>query len=396
MFVVTEDWYFWSHRLDLARAARDMGYQVLVATRINEYRERLEQEGFVLCPLKWERGGVNPVREAKAFLALVGLYRRQRPTLVCHVALKPILYGAWAARVASVPGVVDQVAGLGWAGSVDSWPGAFLHVILLRMLKWTLALSNSYATFQNHEDARELSDATTREAARAEVIHGSGVDTARFLPSREPAGMPVIMLASRMLWPKGIGDFVAAARLLTSQGITARFVLVGMIDPENPSHIPESQLREWQAEHVIEWWGYREDMPDVLASAHVIVLPTYYGEGLPKVLLEAAACGRPIIATSIRGCAEIVRDGDNGLLIPPRDPAALAEAITKLIEQPELRARMGARGREIVLERFSSQRIVGEYLGVFRRACETSMPAHAAPRGNNDRIGRSTEPFMES
>ena len=331
MFVVTEDWYFWSHRLDLARAARDEGYQVLVATRVKEHRKRIEEEGFFLLPLEWERGGLNPFREVVAFLALLQLYRRERPSLVCHVALKPVLYGAWAARLASCPGVINVITGLGWVGSAKTWRATCLHFVLVFLLSRTLAFPNTFSAFQNEEDANELSDAKLLNGSHSAIIRGSGVDTSRFHPSPESASVPVVMLAARMLWPKGIAEFIAAIKLLKVKECHARYVLVGMIDPENPSHIPESQLLQWQEQRLIEWWGYRDDMPDVLRAAHLVVLPTYYGEGLPKVLLEAAACGRPIVTTRMRGCSDIVRDGENGFLIPPKDPEALALAMRTLI-----------------------------------------------------------------
>ena len=380
MFVVTEDWYFWSHRLDLARAARDEGYQVLVATRVNEYRKRIEDEGFYLFPLNWKRGGLNPFREVVAFLSLVHLYRRERPSLVCHVALKPVLYGTWAARLASCPRVINAITGLGWVGSAKTWRATWIPFVLLSLLRHTLALSQTFSAFQNEEDANDLIGANKPlSVSRSVVIRGSGVDTSRFQPLPESISMPVVMLAARMLWAKGIAEFIAAIKLLKLQECHARYVLVGRIDYENPSHIPESQLFEWQEQGLIEWWGYRNDMANVLTSAHIVVLPTYYGEGLPKVLLEAAACARPIVTTRMRGCSDVVRAGENGLLIPPKDPEALALAIRTLIDDPPLRVRMGARGREIVVSEFSSQQIVREYLALFRRVSENNMSAAAIP-----------------
>lgn len=377
MFVVTEDWYFWSHRLDLARAVRNEGYQVLVATRVKEHRERIEAEGFFLFPLNWERGGLNPFREVVAFLALLYLYRRERPSLVYHVALKPVLYGTWAARLTSCRGVINAITGLGWVGSARTWRAGLFHFVLVHLLRRTLAGANTFSAFQNKEDAHELSERL--DADRSVIIRGSGVDTSQFHPVPESASVPVVMLAARMLWPKGIAEFIAAIKILKLRECQARYVLVGMIDPENPSHIPESQLLEWKERQLIEWWGYRDDMPAVLGAAHVVVLPTYYGEGLPKVLLEAAACGRPIVTTKMRGCSEIVRDGENGFLIPPKDPEALARAMKLLIDDPLLRARMGSRGREIVVNEFSSQRIARENLDLFRRVFECSMSAEAIP-----------------
>lgn len=366
LFLVTEDWYFWSHRVDLARAARDAGYEVLVATRVHDYRKRIEDEGFILLPLDWKRGGTNPIQELRSFWALVSLYRRERPALVCHVSLKPVLYGTWAARLAGISAVVNSVTGLGWAAGIETWRAAGLRFFLVRFLKRTLAFSKAYSVFQNPEDAAELHDGPIGPRSKALIIRGSGVNTERFRPSPESPGLPVVLLAARMLWSKGVGEFIRAIRLLQDRGVRARYVLAGMIDTENPGHIPESQLRRWQEQGVIEWWGYQDDMPQVMEKSHLVVLPTYYGEGLPKVLLEAAACARPLIATRMRGCSDIVRDGDNGLLVPPRDPEALAEAIAKLVLDPQLRARLGAKGRELVMHQFASRRIVEENLSLYR------------------------------
>jgi glycosyltransferase involved in cell wall biosynthesis len=180
-----------------------------------------------------------------------------------------------------------------------------------------------------------------------------------------------------MLWDKGVGEFVEAARLLKAQGIRARFVLAGMVDEENPAQITERRLRTWQDEGLVEWWGHQDDMRRVLSAAHVVVLPSYR-EGLPKVLLEAAACARPIVATDVPGCREVVRDGDNGILVPPKDSHALAAAIAKLVQEPALRARMGAQGRALVVKEFSVERIAGETLGLYRELLRQARSAHGA------------------
>jgi glycosyltransferase involved in cell wall biosynthesis len=209
------------------------------------------------------------------------------------------------------------------------------------------------------------------------VIRGSGINTETFAPSPEPVGEPLVVLASRMLWDKGVGEFVEAARLLKAQGIRARFVLAGMVDEENPAQITERRLRTWQDEGLVEWWGHQDDMRRVLSAAHVVVLPSYR-EGLPKVLLEAAACARPIVATDVPGCREVVRDGDNGILVPPKDSHALAAAIAKLVQEPALRARMGAQGRALVVKEFSVERIAGETLGLYRELLRQARSAHGA------------------
>jgi len=365
LFLVTEDWYFWSHRLDFARAVRDAGMQVLVATRVENHGRRIEAEGFTLLPVGLRRGSRHPWRELASILELVRLYRRERPDLVHHVAMKPMLYGSIAARLARVPAVVNAFAGLGYAFTAGGKDTRIIGRMIGWMLRWALMLPNSVILFQNEEDRAGMIHRGIVRAGQSRIIRGAGVDTTLFAPSPLPDGEPVVILASRLLWDKGVGEFVEAARMLKEQGVMARCVLAGHIDEDNPARISESQLREWQGQGAIEWWGRRDDMPKVLASASVVVLPSYR-EGLPKVLLEAAACGRPIVATDVPGCREIVRNGENGLLVLPRDTKALAGAIATLAQDRAMRVRMGARGREIVMREFSSQQVAGETLAVYR------------------------------
>jgi glycosyltransferase involved in cell wall biosynthesis len=367
LFLITEDWYFWSHRLELARAARSAGWDVSVATRVNDYGKRIVDEGFKLLPLRLVRSSRHPLREILTILEIVRLYRRVRPDVVHHVALKPILYGSVAARLARVPAVVNGFAGLGYTFIESGERKGMLRFIMGKALRWALALPRSRVVFQNAEDAGEFVEAGIVGSDQIQVIRGVGVNTVKFPPSpatQDENQIPVVVLAGRMLWDKGIGEFVEAARLLKARGIRAQCVLVGMIDKENPASIPETQLRLWQTEGMVQWWGHRDDMPNVLASAQIVVLPSYR-EGLPKVLLEAAACGRPVVATNVAGCREIVKDGINGVLVPPKDPASLSDAIATLLENPSLRVRMGARGREIVEKEFSVDRISQETLSLY-------------------------------
>jgi glycosyltransferase involved in cell wall biosynthesis len=365
LFLITEDWYFWSHRLALARAARDAGMEVVIATRVQDHGKRIEEEGFKLLPIRLVRRSRNPLRELAAVIEIIRLYRRERPDIVHHVALKPIMYGSIAARLTGVSAVVNAFAGLGYTFIAGDEEIELLRPLIRQVLRWVLALPHSLVIFQNHEDCEELVQAGLVSKANARVIRGVGVDVTRFIPRSEPAGEPVVMLAGRMLWDKGVGEFVAASRLLKQWGIPARFVLVGQPDDENPASIPEEQLRQWQEEGLMEWWGQREDMPNVVAAAQVVVLPSYR-EGLPKILLEAAACAIPIVATDVPGCREIVRAGESGLLVPPRGAEPLAKAIAALFKDPALRARMGARGREIVVNEFSVERIARDTLTLYR------------------------------
>lgn len=365
LFLVTEDWYFWSHRLDLARAARDAGFDVSIATRVTEHGERIRREGFRLHPLRLERRSRLPLADLTALLEIIRLYRREQPQLVHQVAMKPILYGSLAAWVAGIPAVVNAFAGLGYAFTDQEGRRGMLRFFLVHALKVAIGLSRSWVVVQNVEDRDYLVEKAVVRPERVRVIAGSGIDTDRFVPGSPESGAPVVLLASRMLWDKGVADFVQAARLVKHKGIPARFVLVGRCDPHNPAAIPQSHLRKWVDAGDIEWWGHREDMPAVLASATVVVLPSFR-EGLPKVLLEAAACGRPVIATDVPGCRAVVRHQSNGLLVPPQDPDALADAIVSLLADANRCAAMGRAGREMVVREYSVSKITGATLALYR------------------------------
>jgi glycosyltransferase involved in cell wall biosynthesis len=221
---------------------------------------------------------------------------------------------------------------------------------------------------QNPDDEALLVNSGLVAAKRVRLIRGSGVDIQRFAPTLEAPTTPVVMLPSRMLWDKGVGEFVEAAHLLRARGCTARFVLVGNGDPDNPASISEDQLKAWHDSGVVESWGHCSDMPATLAQAHIVCLPSYR-EGLPKVLLEAAACGKPLIATDAPGCREIVRHGENGLLVPLRDAASLADAIERLLADANLRCTMGQKGRRMVELEFSEAKVAQQTLAVYRELC---------------------------
>ncbi len=365
LFLVTEDWYFCSHRLPLARAAQAAGYDVVVATRVNRHGAAIVAEGFKLIPIGLRRKSQNPLRELFAIAEIASIYRRERPAMVHHVALKPVLYGTLAARMARVPAVVNALTGMGFVFSSATLKARLLRPLVVGAFRRLLGAGNSLLILQNPDDRQMLIDGGMIGRERTRLIRGSGVDIGSFMPTPEPGGTPVVMLPSRMLRDKGVMEFVEAARLLRARGVAARFILVGDSDSENSAAIPDAQLEAWHEDGVIEWWGRCEDMPEVLARAHIVCLPSYR-EGLPKVLLEAAACGRALVATDVPGCREIVIDGDNGLLAPPRDVAALASAIRRLLDAPELRAKMGKRGRALVETDFSVDQVVRQTLAVYR------------------------------
>jgi len=360
LYLVTEDWYFCSHRLPLAIAAHDAGFEVTVLTRVRDHGDIIRQAGLKLIPFEISRMGTNPFSELATLARLVAVYRSERPNIVHHVAMKPILYGTLAARLTRVPNIINALAGMGWLFTSSNAKAKFMQSLV--RLAYRILLRPTSLIVQNPDDAKLMVNLGLR---RIHIIRGSGVDTKIFRPKPEPAGLPLVVLPARMLWDKGVGEFVAMAKLLKATGVAARFALVGAPDPGNPAAVPTDQLTAWQDEGGVEWWWQRNDMPQVYEQAQIVCLPSYR-EGLPKSLLEAAACGLPIVTTDVPGCREIVRDGDNGFLVPIRNAAALADAIAKLLMDPVLRRRMGERGRQRVLEEFSQEQVIRETLALYR------------------------------
>jgi glycosyltransferase involved in cell wall biosynthesis len=360
LFLVTEDWYFVSHRLALAVAAREAGFDVAVATRVKTHEQVILDAGLRLIPFELSRRGGNPVME---IVKLIRLYRNQCPDIVHHVALKPVLYGAMAAWVVRVPRVVNAVTGLGWLFISRGFVARVVRPLVLRLLGRLLSTRGSCTIVQNPDDqALLLRAGVPRE--RLCLIRGAGVDTARFSPAEKQPGRVTVVLVARMLWDKGVGEFVAATKLLHEEGISARFVLVGDADTANPASVPNESLCAWNGKDGIEWWGRRDDIPAVLDQADIVCLPSYR-EGLPKSLLEAAACGLPIVTTDTPGCREVVTDGDNGFLVPVKDAIALALALRKLIVDSDLRRHMGKRSRARALAEFSQEIVIAQTLATY-------------------------------
>jgi glycosyltransferase involved in cell wall biosynthesis len=364
LFLVTEDWYFCSHRMPLAQAAIRAGFEVVLLANLHSHGEVIRSEGVGVIPLDIKRHSMNPLRELKTLLRIVKTYRAERPDIVHHVAMKPVLYGSIAAFLTGIPRVVNALTGMGYLFISESMKSRILRACIKRLFWFLLNRKRSRLILQNPDDAGMFLKYGIAEKALIYLIRSSGVDGAIFVPTPEPPQPITVMLPARMLLDKGVVEFVEAARILVKQGCTARFILVGKCDPGNPANISESQLKLWQQEKVIEWWGHQSDMPAVLAQAHIVCLPSYR-EGLPKALLEAASCGKPIVSTNVPGCREIVRDGVNGFLVPARNGFALAGALRKLIDNKELREQMGTKGRDIVLNEFSEENVVNETLSVY-------------------------------
>ena len=359
------DWYLYNFRLPLAESLRRSNMEVVLMSPPGEYASRLEAIGFRWIPFPLSRRGLNPFFELGTIIHLLGVYRRERPDLLHHFTHKCVLYGSLAGRLAGVRVIVNSVTGLGYLFIGNGLLRRILRAVI-RVL-YRLILGNTQVIFQNEDDRNEFLSRKMIRPGRSHLIPGSGVDVSSFLVTPEPGGEPVVVLAARMLWDKGVGEFVEAARLLHEQGVSARFVLVGEPYVDNPAAIPAAQLEDWKREGSVEWWGWREDMPAVYSGANIVCLPSYR-EGIPRSLIEASACARAVVASDVPGCRQAVRHGKNGLLVPVRDVNELARALKKLIGAPELRHRMGAYGRRLVEKEFSSEKIVRATLAVYRCA----------------------------
>lgn len=378
------DWVLAHYNLPLARRLRDLGLEVTFVSPPGSYVEHLKTAGFRWLPWHVHRRSLNPVGEVVAVGRLAKLYRHERFRAVHHFTIKPILYGSVAARLAGVPCVINTFTGLGFLFSEGVEP-RMLRVAILPALRRALSRAGTVTVFLNPADRERFLNARLSPPDRSLVIGGFGVDVDRFAPgSAAGDGNPVALMAARLLWDKGVAEFVTAARALRAAGVAARFVVAGAPDPGNPRSIPAEQLARWEREGPVEFLGVREDMPVLLNQAHVAVLPSYH-EGLPLFLLEAAASGLPLVGTDIPGCRMVIEPGVNGVLVPPRDVAALTEALGQLLRDDELRRTMGRASRGVAVERFDERLILAQYETLYREMGLLPSPpisSRAAPAGD--------------
>jgi glycosyltransferase involved in cell wall biosynthesis len=366
VFLVTEDWYFWAHRLPQARAARDAGFDVHVATRVDAHRRRIEREGFTLHALSWSRGSVDPVGAGKAVAEIANLYRALKPDLVHHVSQKSIVFGSVAARIAQVPRVVNAFTGLGLIFAGKGMHTRLLRAVVGSVLRIFVDRGNTLVLVENPDDARLLTEQRLVDAQRIRVIRGSGVDLTNYDPLPPVVDGTTIGLASRLLRIKGIDVAVEAQRILQQRGVFSRLLIAGAPDPENAASFTEADLARWRDVAGVELLGKLDDVRDLWRRVAIGVLPSRGGEGIPMSLLEAAACARPLVATDVPGCREIVRPGVNGALVPVDDATALADALVPLLQDAELRQRYGAASRALVESDLAADAVGRATVAVYR------------------------------
>lgn len=369
LFLVTEDWFFRSHFLARAVAARNAGFEVVVAARRSVAAEAIEAAGIRVLHVPFDRGNLDPTREMRVLLSIVRIYRDERPTLVHHVAAKPIFLGSVAAMCTRPrPAVVNAPVGLGYVFSSADRKARWLRRIVTLAYRLLLDPPRGRVILENSDDVRFFAEQRMARRENIALIRGAGVDTVALHPVERCGDVVTVVFAARMLRDKGLYEFIEAARSLLRQGVRARFVLAGDVELHNPASVSRQQLEAWQAEEGIEWTGWVEDMRALWQSADIACLPSYR-EGLPKVLIEAASCGLPIVTTDTVGCREVVTDGLNGLLVPVGDAGALATALFRLVDDPRLRSSMGAASRRRAETEFSTALIERMTLTVYRELC---------------------------
>jgi glycosyltransferase involved in cell wall biosynthesis len=361
------DWTLYNFRMPLAHALRERGYDVVFVCPFGEYVSFIRKAGFPVIDWHLQRRSFNPLSEGMAIWHLFQIYRQEALDAVHHFTIKPNIYGSLAAQMARIPKIINTFTGLGFVFA-DSTASRLLRTIVLPLLRLVLWPRNAMTVFQNDHDREVFMQRGLVRSAQTSVIAGSGVNTTRFAPSsngRLPNAEPIVLMASRLLMDKGLSEFVGAAQHLREMGIGGRFWVAGTPDEGNPACVPRALLAQWQRDGVVEFLGQRTDMPELLRQADIAVLPSYH-EGLPRFLQEAAATGLPLVATDIEGCRMVVRTGINGLLVPPKDPMALAQALVTLVTDASIRARMGRTSREIAVQEFNEARITEQYLWLYK------------------------------
>lgn len=357
------DWYIYNFRFSLAQELRNQGHEVLLLSPPGEFYELMQADGFQWIRFPLSRQSIKPFGELWAIWHLIRLYQRVQPDIVHHFTIKPVIYGSIAARLLRVPGIINSITGLGHLFIDSGARTRFLRAIA--KILYRISLRRTQAIFENPEDRDIFIQNHLLKAEQSHLIMGTGVDVKKFRPTVKNNGTPVVLFSSRMLVTKGLLEFMEATRLLKKKGIKARFALAGRTDPGNPASIPQDQIDAWKDSGLLEWWGWRDDMPSTLAQADVFCLPSYR-EGVPNALLEAAACGLPIVTTDVPGCRDVVTHGLNGLLVPVRNAPVLADALEALLLDAQLRYQMGTAGREIAVNKFGLDKVNEETLMIYK------------------------------
>lgn len=362
LYIVNIDWFFVSHRLPIAKKALSEGHEVHIATRFTTKKELLSKSGFVLHHIAIKRSDINLFYFIKDILNIFGLYLKIKPDLVHLITIKPVLIGLIAGFFNKRINYVASISGLGYVFSAKTFRAKVKRALITFLYKISFSHKTLKVIFQNKNDLRIITEITSLPLHKTILINGSGVDLNKYVPSSINLEKPVVLFAGRLLFSKGIKEFIAVSKKVKK----ARFLIAGDIDPENPESISRKNINKWSKLKNVEFLGHQEDMVKIIQESSMVVLPSYYGEGLPKILIEASACGIPVITTDHPGCRNAIIPGLTGLLVPIKDNSALEKAIKKLLNNKDLRIKMGQESRKMALDKFDINRVVDLHLSLYR------------------------------
>ena len=374
LFLVNVDWFFVSHRLGIARAAMEKGYEVHVATTLTNQASIIQENGLILHEVKMSRSGSKIIGNLKTFIKIIKIFREVNPKLVHLVTIKPVILGGIAARFTKIHGVIAAVSGLGSSFLDEGTLGKIKRFFIKRLYRISLSNSNIQVICQNQNDIEDIQKISKLPLTNFSLIEGSGVSLTKFTYSEDKNEIPNVIMASRLLRDKGVTEFAEAARLLKESNTNVNMILVGETDPDNPSSITKSQVTSWEREGILEYWGHKEDMEKILQESSIVVLPSYR-EGFPKILIEAAACGRAVITTDVPGCRDAIYDGVTGILVPERNAIALANSIKELVINPNFYKEMGKRGRKMAESRFDVNNVISKHFKIYNQLLPTNNRA---------------------
>lgn len=371
------DWYLYNFRLSTALRLQSLGVEVVMASPPGDFGARFAEHGIAWRTLPMDRSSLNPLREAQVLQALVRLLSSERPDLLHNFTVKCAVYGALAARMARIPAVVNAVAGMGYVFTSAGVKARALRPIVSDLMRRTLSSGNSRVVLQNPDDVDMFNALRLAPPEKIRLIRSSGVDTARFCPAARDPGVrrPLrVLLAARLLWEKGVGEFAEAAAMLRQQGRDIEFLLAGTPDPGNPRTVSLAQVESWHRQGALRWMGHVDDMPALMCGADVMVLPSYYREGVPKSLIEGAASGLALVTTNLPGCREVVAEHESdGLHVEPRNARSLADALARLDDDRALLQRLGRRARERALQHFDQRQVIQKTIDVYNELLQSPL-----------------------
>ncbi len=366
LFLVNVDWFFLSHRLPIALCAMQEGYEVHLACEYTGNANYISSLGIIVHQLSFTRSGISLKSELCTLIKMYQLFTNIKPDLVHSITIKPVLYGGLIARITKINAYVAAISGLGLVFVAEGFRAIIIKKLVKILYRISFNHKNIIAIFQNNEDKKILISAKIIKEKQARLIKGSGVDLSEYRFQPEPVGVVKVIMAARLLREKGVSEFIEVAKKFKERTINVQFTLVGEPDLGNPNSYDDCDLNKWKSENYVNILGHRNDIADLFSASNIVVLPSYYGEGLPKVLIEAAACGRAIVTTKKPGCRDAVIENKTGILVSIKDSEALYDAILKLVENKKLRYEMGEAGREYAEKEFDIKQVINKHLEIYK------------------------------